>query len=152
MNAAVEANKCQILACYFSSSMRYEVQKLNIGIYPNAIKLKCMVTASFIIKSNLTSVEEERSDGTGSESCDGNVPEAETAEQIEGKKTAWLEVKVGVYQGSVLSPLLFAIVMHSLTDHLNKDMREFLYADDLAILGNGWEDVSQKYAKWKEKI
>jgi len=28
-------------------------------------------------------------------------------------------------------------------------MREFLYADDLAILGNSWEDVSQKYARWK---
>jgi len=49
-----------------------------------------------------------------------------------------------VHQGSVLSPLLFAIVMDALTDHPNKDMREFLYADDLAILGNSWEDVSQK--------
>jgi len=28
-------------------------------------------------------------------------------------------------------------------------MREFLYADDLAILGNSWENVSQKYAGWK---
>jgi len=37
----------------------------------------------------------------------------------------------------------------ALTDHLNKDMRKFLYADDLAILGNNWEDVSQKYARWK---
>jgi len=35
--------------------------------------------------------------------------EAETAMQIEGKKTAWFEVKVGVHQDSVLSPLLFAI-------------------------------------------
>jgi len=41
-----------------------------------------------------------------------------------------------VHQGSMLSPLVFAIVMDALTGHLNKDMREFLYADDLAILGN----------------
>jgi len=46
-----------------------------------------------------------------------------------------------VHQGSVLSLLLFAIVMDALTAHLTKDMREFLYADDLAILGNCWEDV-----------
>jgi len=25
-------------------------------------------------------------------------------------------------------------------------------ADDLAILGNSWEDVSQKYARWKEAL
>jgi len=75
--------------------------------------------------------------------------EAETAVQIEGKKIAWIEVKVGVHQGSVLSPLQFAIVMDALTDHPNKDIREFLYADDLAIPGNSWEDVSQKYADEK---
>jgi len=46
--------------------------------------------------------------------------EAETAVQIEGKKTAWFEVKLGVHQGIVLSPLLFEIVMEALTDHLNK--------------------------------
>jgi len=56
--------------------------------------------------------------------------------QIEGKKTAWFAVKVSFHQGSVLSLLLFAIIMDALTNHLNKDVREFLYADDLAILGN----------------
>jgi len=56
--------------------------------------------------------------------------EAETAVQIEDKKTAWFEVRVGVHQGSVLSPLLFAIVMDAPTDQLNKDTREFLCADD----------------------
>jgi len=74
---------------------------------------------------------------------------AETAVQIEGKKTAWFEVKVGVHQGSVLSPLLFAIVMDALTDILNKNMREFLCAINFAILGNSWEDVCQKYSRWK---
>jgi len=31
--------------------------------------------------------------------------------------------------------------MDALTDHQNKDMREFLYADDLAILGNSWRTL-----------
>jgi len=71
--------------------------------------------------------------------------EAESTVQIEGKKTVRFEVKVGVHQGSVLSPLLFAIVMDALTDHLTKDMREFLYADNLAIIpGSSWKEVSQK--------
>jgi len=50
----------------------------------------------------------------------------------------WFEVKVSVHEGSVLSSLLFAIVMDALTDHLNKDTREILHADELAILGNSW--------------
>jgi len=73
--------------------------------------------------------------------------EAEIAVQIEGKKTAWFEVKVGAHQVSVLSPLVFAIIMDALTDYLNKNMKSFFYADDSAILGNSWEDVSQKYAR-----
>jgi len=28
-------------------------------------------------------------------------------------------------------------------------LREFLYADDLAILENSWKDVNQKYDRWK---
>jgi len=48
--------------------------------------------------------------------------------------------------------MLFAIVMDALTDYLNKDMREFPYAHDLAILGNSCEDVSQKYGLSKKKI
>jgi len=40
--------------------------------------------------------------------------EAETAVQIEGTMIAWFEVIVGVHQDSVLSPLLFAIVMDAL--------------------------------------
>jgi len=64
------------------------------------------------------------------------------------KRQHGLKLKlVCVHQGSVLSQLLFAIVIDALTDHLTKDMREFLYADDVAILGNSWKDVSQKYAR-----
>jgi len=43
---------------------------------------------------------------------------------------------------------VFASVMDSLTDHLNNDIREFLYVDDLAILGNSWENVGQGCAGW----
>jgi len=68
-------------------------------------------------------VEEERSDGTEVKGVMEMYREAKTAVQIDGKNTAWLEVKVGVHQGSGLSRLLFAIVMDALTDHLNNDAR-----------------------------
>jgi len=95
-------------------------------------------------------VEEERSAGTEDErrAAMEMYRKAETAVQIEDTNTAWFEITVGVHQGSELSPPQFAIVMHA----LNKDMRELLYAVDLAILGNSWEDISQKYVRWKEVL
>ena len=42
------------------------------------------------------------------------------------------EVKVGVHQGSVLSPLLFAIVADVITENARRAVvNELLYADDL---------------------
>ena len=78
--------------------------------------------------------------------------EAETAVQVEGERSDWFKIGVGVHQGSVLSPLLFAIVMDALTDELDKNMREFLYADDAVIVGDSWEDVGEKYVRWKEAL
>ena len=50
-------------------------------------------------------------------------------------------MKVGVHQGSILSPLLFVIVIDEITKHLRTDLREFLYADDRVQLG----EVGKKF-------
>ena len=45
------------------------------------------------------------------------------------------EVKVGVHQGSVLSLLLFIIVLEALSKEFRKGLPwELLYADDLALI------------------
>ena len=49
-------------------------------------------------------------------------------------------VKVGVHQGSVLSPLLFIIVLESLS-------RELLYADDLLIIVETEDELKMKLIK-----
>ena len=44
-------------------------------------------------------------------------------------------VAVGVHQGSVLSSLLFAIVVDVVTENVIKDlMKEVLYTDDLVLM------------------
>ena len=60
-------------------------------------------------------------------------------------------VKVGVHQGSVLSLLLFIIVM----DQLSKDFKvglpwELLRADDLALMASSFQGLETKYKAWKE--
>ena len=45
------------------------------------------------------------------------------------------EVNVGMYQGSVLSPFLFAMVVDVVTEFVREGaLSELLYADDLVLM------------------
>ena len=49
-------------------------------------------------------------------------------------------MKVGVHQGSVLSPLLFIIVMEALSRTFREGLpMELLYADDLVLMADSEE-------------
>jgi hypothetical protein len=64
-------------------------------------------------------------------------------------------VKVGLHQGSVLSPLLFIVVMDVITKEIREGLPwEVLYADDLVLIATSIEELvcvwvfsSQKYLK-----
>ena len=60
------------------------------------------------------------------------------------------EVKVGVLQGSVLSPLLFIIVMETISPKFRVGRPwETLSADDLVILAQPFVGLMTKMALWK---
>ena len=60
-----------------------------------------------------------------------------------------LPVKVGVHQGSVISPLLFDIVMDQVTAAVREGLPwELLYADDLLLLATSREDLLRKLNNW----
>ena len=62
-------------------------------------------------------------------------------------------VKVGVHQGSVLSPLLFIIVLDALSqEHRTGCPWELLYADDLVIISDNLEELLQKVQTWKDAM
>ena len=76
-----------------------------------------------------------------------------TSVRIDGERSKEFEVKVGVHQGLVLSTLLFEIVMHEITKNGRKSgLKEFLNADDLVLLGDNWEEVEMRYARWKKAV
>ena len=63
----------------------------------------------------------------------------------------WFGVNVGVHQGSVLSPLLFIIVMEAVTHTVREGLPwEMLYADDLVLVGKCEEELKEKLRKWNE--
>ena len=54
-------------------------------------------------------------------------------------------VKVGLHQGSVLSPLLFIIVLEALSREIRSGCpEELLYADDLALVSETLADLIEK--------
>ena len=63
------------------------------------------------------------------------------------------EVKVGVHQGSVLSPLLFAIVVDVITENARKGVvNKLLYADDLVMMSANMEDLKERFRNWKDEL
>ena len=61
------------------------------------------------------------------------------------------EVKVGVHQGSVLSPLLFIIVLETLSREFRAGVPwEDLYADDLVIIDDSLEECVRRLLIWSE--
>ena len=62
------------------------------------------------------------------------------------------EVKIGVHQGSVFSPLLFIIVLEVLSCEFRSGVPwEDLYAHDLVIIAKSLEECVRRLLTWKEE-
>ena len=63
------------------------------------------------------------------------------------------EVKVGMHQGSGLSPLLFMIVMEAISREFRVALPwELLYADDLAVIAETEEELIKRLNEWKDNV
>ena len=70
--------------------------------------------------------------------------------RINGKYREDFNVNVEVHQGSVLSPLLFIIVLEALSrEFCTGAPYELLYADDLALIAESLEECLAKFEAWK---
>ena len=73
-----------------------------------------------------------------------------TAVKLLNGESAMFDVNVGVHQGSVLSPLLFTIVLEVLSKNLRDGLPwELLYADDLALIAKSEAELVEKIRRWK---
>ena len=76
---------------------------------------------------------------------------AKTRVRVGSELSEEFEVRVGVHQGSVLSPLIFAIVVDVVTERAREGLLyEMLYADDLVLMSETMEGLREKFWNWKE--
>ena len=64
-------------------------------------------------------------------------------------------VQVGVHQGSVLSTLIFAIVVDVVTEHERERLlNKILYADDLVLIrpSESLEDLRKRFQRWRSAL
>ena len=75
---------------------------------------------------------------------------AKTRVRVDSELLEEYEVKVGLLQGSVLSPFLFTMVVDVVTKFTREGaLCELLYADDLVLMSEIIEGLRNKFLKWK---
>ena len=63
------------------------------------------------------------------------------------------EVNVGMHQGSALSPLLFVIVMETISREFRGALPwKVLYPDDLVVIAETEEDLIKRLNEWKNNV
>ena len=77
--------------------------------------------------------------------------DATTKVRLNGRERNAFSVRVGVHQGSVLSPLLFIIVLEALSREFREGLpMELLYAGHLVLMKKSEELLMEKLRKWKK--
>ena len=54
--------------------------------------------------------------------------------KVEGEDSKEFAVRVGIHQGSILSPIIFAVVKDVVTEEVAKEGHALMYADDLLLI------------------
>ena len=67
--------------------------------------------------------------------------------------TMIFEIRVGVHQGSCLSPLLFIIVMDAVSEMVRRDVPwDMLYADDLIVAEDSSNSLQLRFGQWQRAL
>lgn len=61
-------------------------------------------------------------------------------------------VQVGGHQNSILSPLLFNMVLQTITGIQNWHLLGLLYADDLALIEDSILGLEKQFQVWKQNL
>jgi len=75
---------------------------------------------------------------------------AETVVRTTHGQTEPFKIKVGLHQGSALSPFLFLVVLDTISKEFRTGLpRELLFADDLVLIAESEEEAQEMWLKWQ---
>ena len=73
---------------------------------------------------------------------------AKTRVRVDSELSEEFEVKVGMHQGSVLSPFLLAVVVDVVTEFAREGaLSELLHADDIVLMSETIDGLRNKFLK-----
>ena len=76
---------------------------------------------------------------------------ATTTVRCAAGRTEEFEVEVGLYQGSALSPFLFAIIMDKLTEDIRKEAPwDMMFADDIVLSRQNHRKLEEDLEIWRK--
>ena len=82
----------------------------------------------------------------------GMYTDVKSRVHVNGQYSKGFWVGVGVHQGSVLSPLLFILVLEAMLRQFHtSEPLELLYADDLAVMADSLEECIARLKVWKAR-
>ena len=58
-------------------------------------------------------------------------------------------MRVGIHQGSILSPLIFAVVMDVVIEEMAKEGHTLMYADDLVLICEAKDEARWRFVAWR---
>ncbi len=78
---------------------------------------------------------------------------AKTKIRTQHGNTEAFGIKVGVHQGSALSPFLFITIMDTLPREIRNTIPwELIFADDIALMATTEEELQKKVTRWQEAL
>ena len=72
--------------------------------------------------------------------------------KVEGEDSKEFAVGVGIHQGSILLPLIFAVVMDVVTEEVAKEGCALMYADDLVLICETKEEARERFVAWQNAL
>ena len=72
--------------------------------------------------------------------------------KVKGEDSKEFAVRVGILQGSVILPFIFAVVMDVVTEEVTNEGRALMYADDLVLICETKEAARRRFVAWRNAL